>query len=561
MNVKSNGMLLLMLFAIMALVAACGGGSGGGSAPPQDGVQALGYSGNEDPAVIDGTNIEELAKGAMGLNLLGSDARANDVLPSALSRSLSVTGLMAADAETQAVEPMVRSLSDGVTRSAAGEVVSGAMEDLLGDILLEELHDRMIEENFPNDGGEATFGQWVYNDATGRYTIVIALTQANHCSEYIGDACVESFSGNGTVTISMAFDSPPEAPATLAALMTFLDDAESDDQVISVVGQFSGADLEANESLAVSGTLENLSFYSEDGTSTEERYQGSFFGEISFNSEEISLMATNCIVMTASGESETIEDEVVVASNAYYDTSLSGGVHLVLTANGDVAGEYQVITVDLANGSFQAEEEQHYATEAFHSGTRGVSSDSSSFACSGTVTVVANDVAGEVETQMFNLNLELGSLTLAKEETTAIVGGNMVYGFQMGLGLQASLNFTTEETSFSLEDLDLSFSMSNTETDHYTEAGDYEGYESSNRVEASLSGELSLMEEGEQVFAIEAPAIGGAPNMTLLVESSYSNIDEPSTSETAINLHVGRLSIIDQGAAVYLRRRLRFHAI
>ena len=58
--------------------------------------------------------------------------------------------------------------------------------------------------------------------------------------------------------------------------------------------------------------------------------------------------------------------------------------------------------------------------------------------------------------------------------------------------------------------------MSSTETDHYTEAGDYEGYESSNRVEASLSGELSLMEEGEQVFAIEAPAIGGAPNMTLL---------------------------------------------
>ena len=260
MNVKSNGMLLLMLFAIMALVTACGGGSGGGSAPPPDGVQALGYSGNEDPAVIDDTNIEELAKGAMGLNLLGSDARANDVLPSALSRSLSVTGLMAADAEKQAVEPMVRSLSDGVTRSAAGEMVSGAMEDLLGDILLEELHDRLIEEGYPNVSGTATAGSWIYDAASDRYTIVITLNQAEHCSEETPGGCAEPFSANGTVTVSMTFDSAPDAPADLVALMTFLDDYESDDQLISVVGQFSGANADAGESVAISGTLENRFF-------------------------------------------------------------------------------------------------------------------------------------------------------------------------------------------------------------------------------------------------------------------------------------------------------------
>ena len=287
-------------------------------------------------------------------------------------------------------------------------------------------------------------------------------------------------------------------------------------------------------------------FYGSDETGEKERYEGNFFGQISFNSESISLMASNCIVMTASGE--TIADEGDTR-NAYYDISLSGGVHLELTESGDVEGESQVITVDLVNGSFQAEEEQRYTTEDFHGSTRDLSNNSSSFSCSGTVTVVANDVVGETETEIFNLNLELGSLTLANKYTTDIVDGNMVYGSQMGLGLQASLSFTAEETSFSVEDLDLSFSMSNSETDHYTEAGDYDGYESSNRVEASLSGELSLMEEGEQVFAIEAPAIGGAPNMTLLVESSHSNIDEVSASEMAINLHVGRLSIIDQGAA------------
>ena len=505
------------------------------------------YSGNENPAAIDSTNIEELTKGAMGLNLVGSGA--DDVLPSALSRSLSVIGLKDKDADVAAAQPMVRSLSDGVTRSAAGEMVGGAMENLLGDILLEELHDRLIEEDFPNISGTAMIGSWVYDNTTGLYTIIITLSDTVHCSEVVADECVEPFSANGTVTVSVALDSPPDVPADLdlAELMAFLDAVESDEEMISVVGQYTAANETYGESLSISGTLENHFYTSVDETSGEERYEGNFFGQITFNSEEINLMATNCVVMAASGEIETVTD-VGYTGNDYVDTNLRGNLHLVLTDSGDVEGEAQVITVDLANGTFQAEENHGYTDVAFHGGTRRLYDDASSFSCSGTVTVEVTDVVGETETEVFNLNLELGSLTLANEYTSGIDVDNAVYASQMALSLQASLSFTSGTNEFSLEDLDLSFSTSGTSTDYYSEEGSYEGYESSNRIEASLSGTLSVMEEGEQVFGIEAPALGGAPNMTLLVESSHANLDEITTSENSMSLHVGRLSIIDQGA-------------
>lgn len=547
MNVRSNGMLWLMLFVILALTTACGGGSGSGGSNNDDGIEALTYSGNENPAAIDSTNIEELTKGAMGLNLVGSDA--DDVMPSALSRSLSISGLTDKDAAVSATQPMVRSLSDGVTRSAVGEMVGGAMENLLGDILLEELHDRLIEEDFPSISGPAsvTVGSWVYDNTTGLYTIIITLADAEHCSEEVAGECVEPFSANGTVTVSVDLDSPPDAPVDLAGLMAFLDAVDSDEEVISVVGRYTAANVTYGESLAISGTLENHFYTSGDEASGEERYEGNFFGQITFNSEGISLMATNCVVMTASGETETVT-EVGYTGNDYVDTNLRGNLHLVLTYSGDVEGEAQVITVDLANGTFQAEENHGYADVAFHGGTRRTYDDASSFSCSGTVTVEVADVAGETETELFNLNLELGSLTLANESTSGIDGDNAVYASQMALGLQASLSFTAGAAAFSLEDLDLSFSTNGTSTDYYTEEGSYEGYESSSRIEASLSGALSLMDEGEQVFGIEAPALGAAPNMTLLVESTRANLDEITTSENSMNLHVGRLSIIDHGA-------------
>jgi hypothetical protein len=541
-------MLWLMLFAAMAMLSACGGGSSGGSdggAGDVDGVQALTYAGSEDPAVMDGTNIEELIRGAMGLNLVESGVTAKAILPSALSRSLSVSGLTPADDEALSSPSIVRSLSDGMTRSAVGATVGYAMQDFLSYVLPEELYDRLIEADFPNGGGTATFGAWAYDATTGRYTIVITLDQAEHCSEAGSTGCIDSFSATGTVTVSMAFDAEPEAPESLAALMALLEWGESDDQLIAVSGRFSGSDVAAGMTMAVSGTLENRFFYRADDTSMERRYEGTLFGEMTFNNDALDIMATNCMIMTASGE---IADDEAGTESVYSDTNISGGLHLALTQSGGSDGGSRVLTVDLTNGYLQAEEEQTFAVVAFHGGKTGESGKSSSFSCSGDVTVVSKYVVGEIETEIFNLDLELGTLAYATEYGNRIDGDNRVRTSLTSIELQASLSFSSGGSAFMVDDLDFFFTTSESATDYYTETGENDGYASSSRVEAALSGELSVMEEGEQVFAIQAPMLDGEPNMTLLVENGYAKIDGVPTSENSMALHVGRLAIIDQGA-------------
>lgn len=520
MNVRSGSVRWLMLIVMTAIMAACSsGGDGDYLAAQSDGPDELTYTGNENPATLDGTNIEELTKGAMGLGLVPEGEAA---LPTTLSRSLGTIGMTASPTEGAAVDSLTRSLSDSYTTSGIGSDIGYSIDGMLQDSL-DEVHDRLVADGFPNNGGTAVPGAWTGPDENGRYSIPIALDNANHCSDvgWTSGSCVDSFAGNGTITVVMALPEAPAAAADLQSLMIFLDATETDYMDIAIQGDYSGANTLEQVSLAMSGSLHSL----HDSADSSEENQASFTGDIVLNEENLTLTASGCTIGSQVGYAETGTDY-----ESHSRASLAGDVNLVVTIPGETQGDGDVITVAITGGQLtiadRSEAENSYGLE------------SSTFSCSGKAAAEAKRTIDGQESTLFDLDLDLGTLALTSEEAySEDVEGEQATG-TLSLDLQASLQFSAGDTAFSVEDLALYFQSQNSTT-YGAEGASY-----ANNIYASLSGGLAVEREGQTVFEIRAPEIHGEPNMTFsLNRSDAYDAEQPTIGMT---LHVGRLTVIDQ---------------